>query len=119
MIEEWGFNFHGLKITKNGEEKVYVRPFSRENPINLINPKLTFPFLSRKTDKYIIKIEPQYHTELFPDSINPKTPIKNENLQEFRWQIEELRISLFAQELKTPQPISSKRLKKLWETIQT
>mgnify|MGYP003556231616 FL=1 len=50
---------------------------------------------------------------------NPKTPIKNENLQEFRWQIEELRISLFAQELKTPQPISSKRLKKLWETIQT
>lgn len=46
---------------------------------------------------------------------NPKTPIKNENLQEFRWQIEELRISLFAQELKTPQPISSKRLKKLWK----
>ena len=49
----------------------------------------------------------------------PKNLIKNENLQEFRWQIEELRISLFAQELKTPQPISSKRLKKLWETIQT
>ncbi len=76
MIEEWGFNFHGLKITKNGEEKVYVRPFSRENPINLINPKLTFPFLSRKTDKYIIKIEPQYHTELFPDSINTREDIR-------------------------------------------
>jgi predicted nucleic acid-binding protein len=76
MLEEWGFVFHGLKTTKNGEEKVYVRLFSRENPVNLKNPKLTFPFLSRKTDKYIIKIEPQYHTELFPDSINTREDIR-------------------------------------------
>jgi hypothetical protein len=41
-------------------------------PIDIVNPKLTFPFFSRITDKYIIKIEPQYHTELFPDSINTK-----------------------------------------------
>jgi ATP-dependent helicase HrpA len=39
------------------------------------------------------------------------------NLAEFRWQIEELRISLFAQELKTPAPVSVKRLQKLWEKI--
>lgn len=39
------------------------------------------------------------------------------NLAEFRWQIEELRISLFAQELKTPMPVSVKRLEKLWEKI--
>ncbi|ODT64603.1 MAG: ATP-dependent RNA helicase HrpA [Nitrosomonadales bacterium SCN 54-20] len=38
-------------------------------------------------------------------------------LAEFRWQIEELRISLFAQELKTPYPVSAKRLQKLWEEI--
>lgn len=76
MLEEWGFTFHGLKTTKNGEEKVYIRSFSRENAVNLINPKLTFPFLSRKTDKYIIKIEPQYHTELFPDSINTREDIR-------------------------------------------
>ncbi|MCB1977476.1 MAG: DUF3418 domain-containing protein, partial [Nitrosomonas sp.] len=38
-------------------------------------------------------------------------------LTEFRWQIEELRISLFSQELKTPQPVSVKRLEKLWEKI--
>lgn len=76
MLEEWGFVFHGIKTTKNGEEKVYVRSFSREDPINLKNPKLTFPFLSRKTDKYIIKIEPQYHTELFPDSINTREDIR-------------------------------------------
>ncbi|WP_300569307.1 PIN domain-containing protein [Flavobacterium sp.] len=76
MLEEWGFVYHGLKTTKNGEEKVYVRSFSRENAVNLENPKLTFPFLSRKTDKYIIKIEPQYHTELFPDSINTREDIR-------------------------------------------
>lgn len=76
MLEEWGFVYHGLKTTKNGEEKVYVRSFSRENPVNLKNPKLTFPFLSRKTDKYIIKIEPQYHTELFPDSINTREDVR-------------------------------------------
>jgi ATP-dependent helicase HrpA len=35
-------------------------------------------------------------------------------LQEFRWLIEELRVSLFAQELKTPFPISIKRLEKIW-----
>lgn len=36
-------------------------------------------------------------------------------LTEFRWLLEEYRISLFAQELKTLQPVSSKRLEKLWQ----
>jgi ATP-dependent helicase HrpA len=35
-------------------------------------------------------------------------------LMEFRWLIEELRVSLFAQELKTPFPVSVKRLEKIW-----
>ncbi|HSO07411.1 MAG TPA: ATP-dependent RNA helicase HrpA [Pelomicrobium sp.] len=34
-------------------------------------------------------------------------------LDEFRWMLEELRVSLFAQELKTPYPVSVKRLDKL------
>ena len=38
-------------------------------------------------------------------------------LEEFRWMIEELRVSLFAQELKTPYPISIKRLQKLWDSV--
>ncbi|MBC7780608.1 MAG: ATP-dependent RNA helicase HrpA [Proteobacteria bacterium] len=33
-----------------------------------------------------------------------------------RWQIEELRVSLFAQELRTPAPVSLKRLQKAWES---
>ncbi len=38
-------------------------------------------------------------------------------LDDFRWQLEELRISLFAQELKTPYPVSVKRLDKLWSEL--
>ncbi len=38
-------------------------------------------------------------------------------LDEFRWQLEELRISLYAQELKTPYPVSVKRLEKIWDEL--
>ncbi len=38
--------------------------------------------------------------------------------QEFRWLLEELRVSLFAQELRTPMPVSVKRLQKVWESMQ-
>jgi ATP-dependent helicase HrpA len=36
---------------------------------------------------------------------------------EFRWLLEELRVSLFAQELRTPQPVSVKRLDKVWAQL--
>jgi ATP-dependent helicase HrpA len=39
-------------------------------------------------------------------------------MQEFRWLLEELRVSLFAQELRTPMPVSVKRLQKVWESMQ-
>jgi ATP-dependent helicase HrpA len=38
----------------------------------------------------------------------------DERMSEFRWLLEELRVSFFAQELRTPQPVSVKRLDKLW-----
>jgi ATP-dependent helicase HrpA len=41
-----------------------------------------------------------------------------QDIQNYRWLIEELRVSLFAQELKTPFPISIKRLEKTWADIQ-
>jgi ATP-dependent helicase HrpA len=37
--------------------------------------------------------------------------------EEFRWLLEELRVMLFAQELKTPSPVSAKRLQKTWVTL--
>ena len=41
----------------------------------------------------------------------------SDDLAAFRWMIEELRVSLFAQELKTPYPVSVKRLLKEWEKL--
>ena len=38
-------------------------------------------------------------------------------LAEFRWHLEELRVSLYAQELKTPYPVSYKRLEKIWNAM--
>ncbi|RZL10710.1 MAG: ATP-dependent RNA helicase HrpA, partial [Rubrivivax sp.] len=40
--------------------------------------------------------------------------VMDARLDEFRWLLEELRVSLFAQELRTPQPVSLKRLEKVW-----
>lgn len=72
MLKDWGFTEYGLKTTKNGCEMVLVRPFGKNQPIDISSPKVSFPFISRDTRKYIIKIESQYHTELFPDSINTR-----------------------------------------------
>ena len=41
----------------------------------------------------------------------------SDGLTAFKWMIEELRVSLFAQELKTPYPVSVKRLMKEWDKM--
>ena len=46
-----------------------------------------------------------------------KSGVQDERLNQFRWQLEELRVSLFAQELKTPLPVSVKRLEKAWQQL--
>lgn len=38
-------------------------------------------------------------------------------IDEFRWLMEELRVSLFAQELRTSTPVSLKKLEKLWQGL--
>jgi len=43
----------------------------------------------------------------------------DERMSEFRWLLEELRVSFFAQELRTPQPVSVKRLDKLWAQLES
>jgi ATP-dependent helicase HrpA len=43
----------------------------------------------------------------------------DERMDEFRWLLEELRVSFFAQELRTPQPVSVKRLDKLWAQLES
>ena len=43
--------------------------------------------------------------------------VTDARMQEFRWLVEELRVSFFAQELRTPQPVSIKRLEKVWQQL--
>ena len=49
---------------------------------------------------------------------NPNN-LNNQTLSRFRWMLEEYRVSLFAQELRTPEPISVKRLEAQWERMFT
>jgi len=42
---------------------------------------------------------------------------EDQALQDFRWQLEELRVALYAQELKTPSPMSLKRLEKVLASL--
>lgn len=83
LLEEWGFILHGTKTTPNGVENVYVKEFDREKLTEQENPKLNYPYLPRETDVFIVPIYPEYHTELFPDSIlkteSPKDFVENES----------------------------------------
>lgn len=80
MLESWGFILHGEKKSSSGIEKVFVREFSVH--ANIENPRLTYPWLSKTSDVYIVPIYPAYHTDLFPDSIlnteSPKDWVKGE-----------------------------------------
>ena len=44
--------------------------------------------------------------------------VTDERMLAYRWLLEELRVSFFAQELRTPQPVSIKRLEKAWLQMQ-
>ena len=51
------------------------------------------------------------------DSLIKQGQPVSDDLAAFKWMIEELRVSLFTQELKTPYPVSVKRLVKEWEKV--
>ena len=55
LLEEWGFVHWGTKQTQNEIEQVLVRDFRK-----LINPKpqLSFPYVSRLSNKFIVSIYP-------------------------------------------------------------
>lgn len=76
LLEDWGFKHWGEKKSENGTEQVYVRE-CKPKP-DLQRPKMSYPAVSRKTSKWIVPIYPEYHTELFPDSI-----LNNESPEDF------------------------------------
>ena len=67
LLKEWGFHNYGIKETPTGNEFVYVRAFSKK--CSLDTPRHTFPYISRRARPFLASVYPEYHTELFPDSI--------------------------------------------------
>ena len=67
LLGKFGFEDYGTKTTSSGIERVLVRDFSVR--FDESHPSKTFPWLSKTSDVYIVPIRPDYHTELFPDSI--------------------------------------------------
>jgi ATP-dependent helicase HrpA len=63
--------------------------------------------------------EVQLHWQAYLDRArkNREQRIHDPALDHYRWMIEEFRVSLFAQELKTSIPVSAKRLEKQWEQV--
>jgi ATP-dependent helicase HrpA len=69
--------------------------------------------------------EARSHAELAPletqwlreDARQRKSGTVDPQLEQLRWLLEELRVQLFAQELKTPVPVSARRLQKMWQTM--
>ncbi len=71
-----------------------------------------------RDQRLMIEIAPLERDWLREDLRARKADERDPQLDQFRWLLEELRVSLFAQELKTPMPVSTKRLARMWQTIQ-
>jgi ATP-dependent helicase HrpA len=81
--------------------------------------------IAMRIDK--IKNEPLRDTQRMQELVALQVPwlrevvarkgVADQRLEEFRWLLEELRVSLFAQELRTPMPVSAKRLQKAWNAL--
>lgn len=80
LLEEYGFVFHGHKQSQGGQERVYVRDMRKQ--FNTATPRLSYPYFSQQARTLFVPIYPQYHTQLFPDSIlrteSPDNFVENE-----------------------------------------
>ena len=137
-------HYHQLKCLLNTLSPIQRRSestflnrmnFLIHNEFILTTPSNVFPYLPRYLKALIIRIE-KFPTRIDKDLLMQKdidrihqlldarlkpyiskkmTPPKA--LKDFLWQIEELHVSLFAQDLKTAYPVSLKRLEKVLDDI--
>lgn len=74
VLCKWGFTYYGYKLTNQVEkESVFVKTLERFDSTKDI--KFNFPNLPRGQRFYMLPINSEYHTDLFPDSI-----LKNEDM---------------------------------------
>ena len=92
MLTDFGFQHHGIKESSSGKEEVYVRDFSPK--VSLKSPKITYPFMSKHARKFLVPIYPEYHTNLFPDSIlRTESPLDFVENEPFRNAISKVYVS--------------------------
>lgn len=65
LLQKYGFIKHGEKISDNGKEVVLVKNISNLQG-NLFK---NYPLINASSKKYLLAIDSDYHTKLFPDSI--------------------------------------------------
>jgi ATP-dependent helicase HrpA len=127
-----------IKDTKNAPDAVAdaTQQLQRLMPKRFLtdSPWAQLPHFSRylkaitaRLDKY--RADPARDaarlTELRPQDqrywrlVAERKGVTDDRMLEFRWLLEELRVSFFAQELRTPQPVSVKRLDKAWAQLNT
>jgi ATP-dependent helicase HrpA len=130
---EFGAATRKIKDTKNAPDATadYTQQLQRLMPKNFMAvtpwPQLQhyaryLKAITLRLDKY--RADPardaQRLTELKPQEqrywrlVAERKGAQDARMLEFRWLLEELRVSFFAQELRTPQPVSIKRLEKAW-----
>ncbi|MCX8727325.1 ATP-dependent RNA helicase HrpA [Gilliamella sp. B2838] len=79
--------------------------------------KLTVnPNKDRQAMNIVEEVKNQYESWL---TTLPENQRLQDNVKDIRWMIEELRVNLFAQQLGTPYPISSKRIKQQIELVKS
>ena len=78
--------------------------------------KLANAGLNRDTQT-LAEVAPIWDTFKHRAARHREEGIADPALEQYRWMIEELRISLFAQELKASMPVSPQRLQRQWELV--
>jgi len=84
--------------------------------IQLRVQKMTGPGLQRDA-RNMAEIVPLWKGYFELEKRRKELGLSESKIIEYRWMVEELRVSLFAQELRTAVPVSVKRLQELWQAI--
>jgi ATP-dependent helicase HrpA len=70
-----------------------------------------------RDEKLLAELKPWWQLFSGNEQVLLEDGARREEFVTFRWMLEELRVSLFAQDLKTAVPISYKRLSEQWDRV--
>lgn len=78
LLSDWGFKLHGTKGKKADGEQVLTRSCLPDCGRDTNDPRFVYPYAKNQSTKWVVPIYPEYHTELFPDSL-----LKTESADDF------------------------------------